>query len=268
MIPILILGMCIGFVVVSLKDGGSTKVINSATRVKGSVESPVNVTSHLAEFTRLIRQGHRPNQWLVTQAVNEAFRNGDWVLAKTISDSFTNPVPIRKRKSSPVEAKESEVEKPGQIEEASPENPKLLGFSVEKTTSPIEGVSNDDWRMFVHASSLESPDFESENSKGMFRQNKKRILKLGASVDTPVSQYSAFESEVLHLLDEGRELIKQSVAMPIEVDGESLPMTLSGLLAVMRVAGTANATKWVDSPEERKRFPNTSKVFKLTNGCF
>jgi len=264
MIPVLLIGVCFGFVVLSLKDNKSSKNIPTVATGQSLPKSQ----SYLEQFQNLIRQGHQPNPWLVTRAVNEAFQNGNWVLAKTISDSYTKPMQTHKRRPIQKEVSKREEEKPAEQIEASEPEQKLLDFKVERTTSPIDGVSNDDWRMFVQASSIESPDFESENSKGMFRQNKKRTLKLGVSVNTPVEQYSAFEGEVVQLLDEGRDIIKQSVAMPIEIDGESLPMTLSGLLAVMRVAGTANAAKWIDSPEERKKFPNTTKVFKLTNGCF
>jgi hypothetical protein len=69
-------------------------------------------------------------------------------------------------------------------------------------------------------------------------------------------------------MKEGKNLINQSVAMPINVDSESTPITLSGLLTVLRHAGTENATKWLDSDEERKRFPHTTKAFKRSNGCF
>ncbi len=56
--------------------------------------------------------------------------------------------------------------------------------------------------------------------------------------------------------------------MPVNVDGEAIPVTMSGLLAVMRNAGTKNAEKWLDVEEDRRKFPNTTDAFKRANGCF
>jgi hypothetical protein len=255
--PLIILGTCL-VVIVSLKDN---KRPQSSTEVRGN---PVNLTSHLSEFTTLIRNGHRPSQWLINQAINEAYHSGDWKLAKAISDSYTTPIPEVKRK--PAEVKKPEAVK---IEEKEPQ--KQLDFNPSLTSSPVEGITNDDWRMFIEVSKVESPTFDKNNLIGMFRQNKKRLQKLGIDpkdIKTPVEQYTAFEAECVQLISEGNNLIKQSVAMPVEVDGESVPITLSGLLTVMHHAGVENAAKWLDSSEERKKFPNTTEAFKRSNGCF
>jgi len=257
--PFLVLGVCLA-VIVSLKDNSHAQ---SSTEVRGN---PVNLTSHLTEFTTLIRNGHRPSQWLINQAINEAYYNGDWKLAKAISDSYTTPVPEVKRK--PVEVKKVEAPK---IEEKKEEPQKQLDFNPSLTSSPVDGINNDDWRMFVEVSKIESSSFDKNNLIGMFRQNKKRLQKLGIDpkeVKTPIGQYNAFEAECVQLMSEGNNLIKQSVAMPIEVDGENVPITLSGLLTVMHHAGVENAAKWLDSSEERKKFPNTTEAFKRSNGCF
>jgi hypothetical protein len=275
--PIIILGIaCVGLIVgMSLKDRS-----HSQTQVQGN---PINLTNHLAEFTRLIRQGHRPSQWLVNAAASEAYSHGDWYLAQTITNSYPDPrhiqhqyhesydygsvEPSRRKK---VDKKEvidiEEVEVPEKIEEKKP-----LELSYNKITSPVDYISNDDWRMFVEVSKIEKPEFFTDNSLGMFRQNKKRLMKMGIdpeTIKTPVDQYNAFEAECVQLMKEGKNLINQSVAMPINVDSESTPITLSGLLTVLRHAGTENATKWLDSDEERKRFPHTTKAFKRSNGCF
>ncbi len=253
--PLFILGTCL-LVIVSFKDSPQ----HSSTEVKGL---PVDLTSHLSEFTSLIRRGHQPSQWLINQAISEAYQNGDWKLAQAISDSYNKPIQeIRKKPSKPEVPKEVETKEEPQ---------KQLDFNPSLTTSPVDGIDNNDWRMFVEVSKIESPDFDKNNLIGMFRQNKKRLQKLGIDpkeIKTPVDQYNAFEAECVQLISEGTSLIKQSVAMPIEVDGESLPITLSGLLTVMHHAGVENAAKWLDSSEERKKFPHTTEAFKRSNGCF
>jgi hypothetical protein len=276
--PVIIIGIAfVGIIVgMSLKDSRH----NSTTQIQGN---PVNLTNHLTEFTRLIRQGHRPSQWLINAAASEAYAKGDWYLAQTITNSYNQPQYDHRvsydygeveYKPSP---KKRKIEKVIDIqEEVKPqeeviEEKKPLELSFNRITSPVDYISDDDWRMFVEISKIENPEFNTDNSMGMFRQNKKRLLKLGIDPDTlktPVDQYNAFEAECVKLMTEGKNLINQSVAMPIQVDNESTPITLSGLLTVLRHAGTENATKWLDSDEERKKFPHTTKAFKRSNGCF
>jgi len=267
MIPVIILGICVGFIIKASMSSPSpsTSFKDTQIQVKGDV---TDLTPHLTEFTQLIRSGHRPNRWLVTEAISEAYNIGNWKLVRAISDNYTDEVPQYKRKKKEVIKKEEPNEKAEKIEEI---EEKIPLFLVQKTTSPIEGVPDDDWRMFVEASKVENPDFVSTSSVGMFRQNKKRLAKLGLSEDTlkdPIAQYDAFEKEVTRLINEGKEVFDQSVAMPIDLDGDNTAMTLSGLLAVMRNAGTANTAKWIDSPEERRKFPHTTEAFKKANGCF
>lgn len=280
LVPILIFGTFV-ILVSSLKDRPNNH--SSATQVQGN---PVNLTSHLAEFAHLIRQGHRPNQWLVNAAVSEAYEKGDWHLAQTISNSYSAPqipkphyqehryeMPYEERpvrKPAPpkkvIEVKETALPKKEVIEEK-----KLLELAFSKITSPIDYVPDDDWRMFVEVSKIENASFSNDNSVGMFRQNRKRLQKLGIDPDTlkdPVEQYNAFETECVQLINDGKNLINQSVAMPISVDHEETPITMSGLLSVMRHAGVENAAKWLDSGEERNKFPHTTKAFKRSNGCF
>jgi hypothetical protein len=270
-IPIIILGFCVGFILINSRDSRSSTVTKTVVETSGEAYRPaVDLTPHLTEFSFLIKKGHRPSQWLITEAVAEAWEVGKWELARTIAKNYPSDITIERRKKKLEPKKETPVKVAAEIEEEA-EVPKQLSFSTEKATSPVSGINDDDWRMFVQASSYELPEFTSNNSLGMFRQNKKRLEKLGISVEKvkdPIEQYNAFEQEVVSLISEGNDLIKQSVAMPIEINGESMPITLSGLIAVMRIAGTSNAAKWLDSQEERKKFPNTTEAFKRANGCF
>lgn len=228
-----------------------------SSRIQG--EPVIDLTPHLTEFSRLIKDGYHPSRWLVSGAIEEACEMGDWPLVRAISRNYT--------------FEDAPLEDVGESSEESKELPKeeskRLEFSIERTSSPIEGIGDDDWRMFVNASRVESEDFDSEHSTGMFRQNKKRLAKLGIS-DTkdPISQYSAFEKEVSQMVGESKEIINKHVAMPVNINGEDIPVTLSGLISVMRIAGSKNAEKWLESEDERKKFPNTTEAFKRSNGCF
>lgn len=46
------------------------------------------------------------------------------------------------------------------------------------------------------------------------------------------------------------------------------PVTLSGLLAVLCVAGRKGLAGWLKRPDERVRFPNTTAAFRRGNGVF
>lgn len=275
MTPFIMFGVAIGFFISAITSKGRNQ--KTVEQIKTVVGTPLDVTSHLAEFSALIRRGHKPNEWLITQAINEAISKGDWNVAQAISDNFCKaeenlpqfPTPPIETPIIPVEAAPVEVpvvsETPNK-EEAKVESPKFL---VEKTSSPIKGIPDDEWRMFVDISRVEAPEFDSENSFGMFRQNKKRTAKLGLTPSAdPVEQYTAFEKEVEQLLQEGQALSKMHVAMPIDVGDESIPLTLSGLVSVMRNAGTKNAESWIDSKETRNKFSHTTEFFKKANGIF
>lgn len=274
MIPIIILGVCVGIIVrASYVEAGKRSSQSSTTTVVSGNEyypCPTNLTPHLTEFSQLIKKGHRPSQWLVTEAVSEAWDSGKWELARSIAKNYPSDIAIERRRKK-IESKKENIPQDSPNKELKEETPKQLSFRAERTTSPVEGISDNDWRMFVRASSYENPEFLSSSSLGMFRQNKKRLDKLGIPLERvkdPIEQYNAFEQEVVSLIGEGDDLIKQSVAMPITVDGENVPITLSGLIAVMRIAGTSNAAKWLDSEDERKKFPHTTEAFKRANGCF
>lgn len=270
--PIIILGTCV-LVLVSFKDSKHNQ--QGQIQIQGE---PVNLTPHLTEFTSLIRRGHRPSQWLVSSAVSEAYSIGNWRLAKSISDSYPNEVAFRrhvevedKKEKDIHKSKQEQVNKPKDESPKKVEEKKPLLLDYNRISSPVSYIPDDDWRMFVDISKIEGPNFVNENSVGMFRQNKKKLQKLGLNPDEikdPIDQYNAFETECVKLIEEGRNLINQSVAMPIQVDNEDVPITLSGLLTVMRHAGIDNTAKWLDSNEERKKFPHTTRAFKRSNGCF
>lgn len=239
------------------------------TQVSG--REPVDITPHLTEFTKVIRRGHKPHRWLVNNAIDEACRKGNWRLVESISQNFLQYDPALdsigkpKSKAENTEKLEESEKTPEQLDKGVTK----VKFNVDFTTSPIEGISDEDWRMFVETSRSETEDFSTDSSVGMFRQNRKRLAKLGINdIGDPISQYDAFEKEVSQLMQESTVLVKDYVAMPVVIDGDSVPITLSGLLSVMRIAGTKNAEKWLTSEDERKRFPNTTDAFKRSNGCF
>lgn len=49
---------------------------------------------------------------------------------------------------------------------------------------------------------------------------------------------------------------------------EKLPITLSGLLGIAKSAGLGGLDKWLASPEDRKKFAQTTQAFVESNGIF
>ncbi len=45
-------------------------------------------------------------------------------------------------------------------------------------------------------------------------------------------------------------------------------VTLSGVLGVIQAAGLEGAAAWLESPDDRRRFPGTTAAFLRTNGAF
>jgi hypothetical protein len=269
MIPFLIIGIGLGWFF-SRKESPSFKDTPSVTA--GHPLPTVDLTPHLNEFKRLINRGHRPSKWLVNGAIEEAYLRGNWSVVKAIAENYVDDPKLPAPSTETPKTENIEDGKDVTPETANIEAPKFEIANVSPPIDPTSGMpiaSKEDWQMFVSVSRVAPETFDSENSVGMFRQNKKRLAKMGISdVTTPIKQYDAFENEVIQMIGEGKELSRLHVAMPIDVDGETFPITLSGLVAVMRIAGTKNAGSWLDSPDERRKFPNTTEAFKKANGCF
>tara|TARA_R100001244_G_scaffold132394_1_gene108866 strand:- start:12812 stop:13249 length:438 start_codon:yes stop_codon:yes gene_type:complete len=82
---------------------------------------------------------------------------------------------------------------------------------------------------------------------------------------SPQIQYNAFsklQSEAMHSIKSSD--IKNRIGELI--GGE--PLTMSGLLGLVSQAGVKGARSWLNRPDERSRFPFTTKIFIKTNGIF
>lgn len=146
-------------------------------------------------------------------------------------------------------------------------------MSGREVAAPIEGVEITKWQAFKKRLSREKPDFATERHVGQYRQRRERLRELGVDPDrgfTPDKQDRALERD---LADSYAELksagdLGELAGKVIDVDDGEYPVTLSGVLGVVQVAGLEGAIAWFEHPEDRKRFPNTTKMFLTTNGVF
>lgn len=142
--------------------------------------------------------------------------------------------------------------------------------------SPLVGVSDDAWLIFVARLERESPQFSSSRHVGQYRQRRERLAELG--VDPAVvsgssqAQRAALDVDLVdahHHAAEGG-VLAEHLGRPILLPGheETETITLSGLLGVIQCAGLDGAVGWLENQGDRKRYPHTTQAFLRTNGVF
>jgi len=151
-------------------------------------------------------------------------------------------------------------------------------ITVSGRSSPIEGVPAEAWSEFAGRVSREQPTFRSDHHVGKFRQRRSRLAEIGIDpdsiADSPSDQDRAFDVDMrdayYHAVESG--LIAEYGGHAIEIPSSDTPrpiqVTLSGVLGVIQAAGLEGAVGWLDNPEDRRRFPGTTRAFLRTNGVF
>jgi hypothetical protein len=142
--------------------------------------------------------------------------------------------------------------------------------------SPLVGVSDDAWRVFVVRLERESPLFDSSRHVGQYRQRRERLAELDidsrALRGSAQAQRAALDADLVdahHHAAEGGLLVEH-LGRQITVPGHegSETITLSGVLGVIQCAGLDGAVGWLERPSDRKRYPHTTQAFTRTNGVF
>lgn len=142
--------------------------------------------------------------------------------------------------------------------------------------SPIPNVSDEAWRQFVMRLEREEPGFQSSRHVGQFRQRRDRLAELGIDANTlvgsPEAQRAALDADLTdaqhHAAAGG--LFDDHLGRSVTVPGHDGPLTItpSGLLGVIHFAGLEGAVGWLESANDRFRYPHTSQAFIRTNGVF
>lgn len=141
--------------------------------------------------------------------------------------------------------------------------------------SPLGGVPDEAWRQFIVRLSREPTTFSSSRHVGQYRQRRERLADLGidpgAIQGSAVAQRAALDADLTdayHHASAGG--LTEYLHRPMIVPGSAIPqvLTLSGLLGVIQCAGLEGAAGWLESVNDRKRYPHTTQVFLLTNGVF
>lgn len=163
-------------------------------------------------------------------------------------------------------------------------------FSKPKhKSSPLPGVNLVSWERFVAILATSPPNAVSPTNKlGLFQMDPRKLKDAGLMTSThktkvnglpgvyvgqwidPLTQddflgsipmqYAAFTKSV--------QAAAPKVSGYVGTNVQGAVCTLSGLLGVAHTAGIEGVSSWVKSPETRKRFKGTTKMFLDTNGVF
>lgn len=178
------------------------------------------------------------------------------------------------------------VERPGGVDPAagrargaSSAAPNDGTITVSGMNSPIVDVSNEAWGNFASRVSRQLPTFSTARHVGQFRQSRDRLVKLGFDPDSvagsPELQRQAFTADMAdayqHASESGLLAEYRGAVMEIPTpDAGAVPIevTVSGVMGVIQAAGLEGAVAWLERPEDRRRFPNTTAAFLRSNGAF
>ncbi len=98
------------------------------------------------------------------------------------------------------------------------------------------------------------------NETGVWTADFRKPLTKEVFLKSAPVQYAAFKRSMVSMVP----TVKGFVGA--KVDGVSC--SLSGLLGVGHLAGSAGVASWVRDPLVRKKFQKTTDTFNLTNGIF
>jgi hypothetical protein len=141
--------------------------------------------------------------------------------------------------------------------------------------SPLNGVSDEDWRQFVMRLERETPTFHSSRHVGQYRQRRERLAELGINPNaihgSAAAQRAALDADLADAYNHaagGGLLAHLGRAIPVPGHDGTAQITLSGMLGVIQCAGLDGAVGWLESPNDRKRYPHTTQAFLRSNGVF
>lgn len=158
--------------------------------------------------------------------------------------------------------------------------------------SPIHGVTDERWTKFANLFKGKVPDEISPAFHlGLFNIGFLRLRDLGLATEVkqapyggkvvwqgkfvppmtvksflaqPAVQYKVFARDMKDRSDHIRNRYAHVLGETIE----GQPVTLSGLLAAIKLAGARGFHSWVNDPAERRKFANTTAAYRTANGIF
>ncbi len=232
--------------------GSSKQTVVTVTKTGGEPPRALPIprpkpTSHVDRLNHCVASGLPVDRNLVRYALIESHRNGDMKNFQAIATLFRKPDP----------SKESEENSEGEKES-------------EGVKSPIEGVTDEDWQSFVSKLRVREPSYSTNTHLGSFEHNRSRLRSLGfdGSLETEPEQYEALVSDLTDHYENAKPLIDEFCGDAVNLDGNDVPITMSGVLALLKAGGMQGAEQWLRDPQARANYPRTKELFLRANGCF
>jgi len=216
------------------------------------ISGRVDPTLHLKALNRVITSGVTPQRWLVNEAMREAFDMKDWRALSAIAGSIA-----------------FETQSPPS--ETSDDAPPIDASKPPPSSSPFEGVDEQEWSEFLDRFKTKEPSFKTERAVGAYHHNVERLNQLDidpATLSDESSQRAAIAKDLVEYRRSERKLIDDFGGDQVDIEGQVHPITISGILGVIKAAGPRNARQWFKDPADREAHPHTTETFLRTNGVF
>lgn len=132
--------------------------------------------------------------------------------------------------------------------------------------SPFQGVSDQQWFKFVTCMYRDNPG----KRIGVFAFSPLRIRDLTGSNNRDFSIEEEYKLLIKSLADYGPKILElyNDHFGKDDFTIDSVPISLSGLLAVAHYAGLDGMQSWVEKERDRKKFTDTTGAFQCANGIF
>lgn len=220
---------------------------------------------------KLVAQRLPVSTGLAQAAYQEAMGMGDMQTAQQISLVFfqrPQPPPPQQYQISGEEENAALQETYGDMEPA-----KATSTTVHHNQPPpvVQDVSPDEWREFLLCFKTKSPDYKGERHIGAFEHSARRLSQLGldpATLTSEEGQLAALDKDLNNYLQSSERLFNDFTGESVNVNGEKVAVTRSGILALLKAAGPAGAKGWLTEEHQRKTFPHTTEIFTRGNGRF
>jgi hypothetical protein len=285
MIPLLLAGL---MAVVGYTIGRQTKtgVVSGAEsgfvwnpagyweRRTNQVPSSQQTVSAVQILMKLVTQRLPVSPGLAQAAYQEAIQMGDMTTAQQIAVVFLQPPPQQVfQPPPPIMVGEEEREALEQTY-GDAEPVKAVSTTVHHSQPPqpsISDVSPEEWKEFLLCFKTKDPSYKGERHFGAFEHSTRRVSQLGwdpSALTTEESQLAALDSDLKGYLQSNEKLLNDFTGDSVDVNGQKICVTRSGVLALLKAAGPAGAKGWLTEPHQRKAFPHTTEIFVRGNGRF
>ena len=215
--------------------------------------------TYLQRLVKCIQDGREPSDKLLECSMYEAIKRGRPDIAEMIHDRYYES------------ENEADEESEDDSDESDESGTKPATVTVSGKSSPIAGISNESWQDFVSRLETEKVDFNTNRYVGKYHLRKDRLKELGFDFDKQPdeeTQYAMLVADLADAKERAENLFVEHLASVVVIDGKEYPVTMSGLMGLLKAAGARHARSWLMNEEDRKQFPSTTAVFLATNGVF